>query len=32
MEKEFVNADDATLIEGLLDVMVYISVEDVFMK
>ncbi len=32
MEKEFVNADDVILIEVSLDVMVYISVEDVFTK
>ena len=32
MEKEFVNADDVILIEALLDVMVYISVEDASMK
>jgi hypothetical protein len=32
MEKEFVNVDDVTLIEGLLDAMVYIFVADVSMK
>ncbi len=32
MVKEFVNADDVILIEALLDVMVYTSVEDASMK